>query len=420
MFYKSFIGTLALASLAACGSAPKTLVRSGAQSPAEEAIQTGDSKESMKLPTDPTGSNKPTKEDPTSNDPSLPGDTEDCAEVVDQCPVAGGVTWQCKKRFLHGVNYAWHNFGGDFGGIPAYSQDGVAKTSSSVNKELADMKTHGASVIRWWVFPDFRGAGVTFSADNTPTGLGATFKNDLLKALELADKNDVYLMLTMFSFDGFKPTKTVDGANIRSLSPIATDATKRKALMENVIRPMVKIAESSPYKKRLMTWELINEPEWAMTGKSKYDDPDYECSKSEMECVTHAQMETFLADLAKIVREESKALVSVGGAAIKWKAAWTKLDLDYYQFHMYDWVNTYYPYTKSPKDWSLTDKPIVMGEFPFDGVTGADANKLLSSWFTNGYGGAMGWAVTDGAFNWSGNRATVKGFADLHACETHY
>src|SRR4051812_18263235 len=28
-----------------------------------------------------------------------------CSNVVDECPVPGGVTWQCKKRFVHGVNY---------------------------------------------------------------------------------------------------------------------------------------------------------------------------------------------------------------------------------------------------------------------------------------------------------------------------
>ncbi len=398
---------------------------SGKPKPSDKPNGSGEvipSKPSDPIPQDPI---KPDPVKPTPDplkptpDPVKPT-PEDCSQIVDQCPVPGGITWQCKKRFMHGLNYAWHNFSGDFGGIPSYGQGGVAASAAQVDKELLEMKTYGASVIRWWIMPDFRGAGVSFDSSNTPTGLGSTFEADLLKALELAEKHDLYLMLTMFSFDAFKPTRNDNGLLIRSLKPIIIDPQKRTALLEKVIRPMVKIGEKSPFKKRLMTWELINEPEWAMTGASKYGDPQYECNSQMYDCVTHQEMESFLADIAKVVRSESKALTSVGGAAIKWKNAWTRLDLDYHQYHLYDWVNTYFPYSKSPKDWELTDKPVVMGEFPFDGVTGANATKLLESWYGNGFGGALGWAVTDPVFNWSSNRAAIKAFVEKHSCQTQY
>ena len=131
-------------------------------------------------------------------------------------------------------------------------------------------------------------------------------------------------------------------------------------------------------------------------------------------------MESFLADMAKVLRSESKALLSVGGAAIKWKTAWTRLNIDYYQFHFYDWVNPYFPYTNSPKEWNLTDKPIVMGEYPLNGVTGASASDLLASWLKDGYAGALGWSVTDASFNWVGKRLEVKSFADEHSCQIHF
>lgn len=350
----------------------------------------------------------------------LPASTDDCSAVVDECPVAGGVTWQCKKRFVYGVNYAWHSFSGDFGGISAHNEAGVATRERDVDQELAEMKDHGASVVRWWVMPDFRGDGVTFDANDVPTGLGETFEKDLLKALELAEKNDIYLMLTIFSFDNFKPTYTSDGVKIRSLQPIAIDAAKRKALIEKVIRPMVRIGESSPFKKRLMTWELINEPEWAMAGGSKYDDPDYECSGDSLLCVSHEQMETLLKEMTAVIRAESKALVSVGGAAIKWKNAWTALGVDYYQFHLYDWVNQYYPYSNSPADWNLTDKPIVMGEYPIGGVPGADETTLLSSWHKTGFAGALAWAMTDSTFDWKAGRGKLKDFGVHNSCQTKY
>jgi len=352
--------------------------------------------------------------------PDLQSEADDCSGVVDECPVAGGVTWQCKKRYVHGVNYAWHTYSGDFGGIPAWGQAGVATTAAAVDKELQDMKANGANVVRWWVLPDFRSAGVSFDDSDTPTGLGPTFQKDLLKALELAEKNDIYLMMNIFSFDTFRPTRTEAGVKIRGLRPILLDPKKRHALLEKVIRPMARIAEKSPHRKRLMTWDMFNEPEWAMTGPGQYGDPAYECDSRTLECVTHEQMESFLADTARVLRSESKALISVGGAAIKWKNAWSRLDLDYLQFHFYDWVNLYYPYTKSPKDWGLTDKPVVMGEYPFHGVPGADASKLMASWYASGFGGSLGWAVTDSAYNWSSNRVMFKDFTNRNSCQMRF
>ncbi len=374
-------------------------------------------KENSQLQISADASSQDAGSDQTSSTLATPAD---CSRVVDECPVEGGVTWQCKKRFVHGVNYAWHYFAGDFGGIPAWSQSGVAGTAPAVDKELLDMKSNGANVVRWWVMPDFRGAGVTFDSNDTPTGLGASFENDLLKALELADKNDIYLMLTIFSFDAFKPTHTEAGIKIRSLQPMILDPKKREALLEKVIRPMARIAEGSPFKKRLMSWDLINEPEWAMTGPSKYGDPAFECDGGRLQCLTHEQMESFLSDLSQVLRSEGKALISVGGAAIKWKNAWTHLDLDFLQFHFYDWINLYYPYTKSPQDWGITSKPVVMGEYPFNGVPGANAAKLLASWYGTGFAGSLGWAVTDSSFDWTGNRAQFKDFSDRKSCQVRF
>ena len=52
-------------------------------------------------------------------------------------------------------------------------------------------------------------------------------------------------------------------------------------------------------------------------------------------------------------------------------------------------------------------------------LTGVSYDKLLQSWFGNGYAGALGWAYTDAMFN-SGDYGPVKAFADAHTCETRY
>ena len=343
--------------------------------------------------------------------------SEDC-QSTDSCALNAGVSWLCKKRFMYGVNYAWHTFGADFGGNQAWNQPGIA-AEPAVESELRTMAENGINVVRWWLWPDFRGDGVTFDASDTPTGLGGTALTDLARALELAEANDMYLMLTFFSFDNFRPTRMESELRVRGIHPIVTDDTKRRALIENVVVPVARAVEASPLKDRVIAWDLINEPEWAINGESMYGgDPMFD-PMPDLESVTHAQMEVFLRDVGTALRANSKALITVGATAIKWAHAWSKLDLDFHQFHMYDWVNMYWPYNKSPKDYGLDDKPVVMGEFPLNGLTGVSYSQLLESWFGNGYAGALGWAFTDAEFN-AGDYAAVKAFADAHPCETRY
>jgi hypothetical protein len=337
----------------------------------------------------------------------------------DMCPVADGVPLACKLRFMYGMNYAWHTFGADFGGNKAWNQPGVSG-EPAVETELAAMAASGVQTLRWWLWPDFRGDAVAFDASDTPMALGGSALADVNRALELAEKYDLYLMLTIFSFDNFRATRMESTLKVRGISPIVRDDAKRRALMDNVIGPLARAVASSPHSKRMIAWDMINEPEWAITGASLYGgDPMFD-PQTDLEAVTHAQMETFLRDTHKTLRANSQALITVGSTAFKWKSAWSKLDLDFHQFHMYDWVNMYWPYDRNPMAYALDDKPVVMGEFPLTGLMGVSYTKLLESWFGNAYAGAMAWAYTDPMFSGNRNLSEVKAFSGAHACETRY
>jgi hypothetical protein len=324
------------------------------------------------------------------------------------CPSPTGVTWQCERRFMYGLNFAWQSFGGDFGGYG--NQRGVAQNTSAINTKLTNWASNGVNVIRWWVWPDFRGNGVAFSGTN-PTGLGSTTLADLEAALTLANQHDVYLMLTLFSFDGFK-----SAAMKANMSVFATDAARRQALVTNVIRPFARAAQASPNSRRLIAWDVINEPEWAVTGAGIGGDQAFD-PQDNMQLVTHAQMNTLLADVITGLRAESSALITVGAAAMKWKNAWLGLDLDFYQFHIYDWVQTGgWPYNRTPSQYGVAGKPVVMGEFPPAGLSGANFRTIVDYWYGNGYAGALPWQ--DGSYTI--NFPNLKSFADAHACETQY
>lgn len=327
------------------------------------------------------------------------------------CTSAQGIAIGCEKRFFYGVNYAWSRFAGDFGGTR-----GVAANMTTVMNQLADMRANGADAIRWWVWPNINAGNVVLDGSGTPTGLGATVINDVNAALAIAAQIGVHIQFTFFSFDNFRP----DSGNIRSLRPIVVDATKRAALMSAAVQPFVRAVTQSPNAAACVGWDVINEPEWAMSGSNGYGDPAY-TPQTNLQTVTQAEMEALVSDTISAIRAENDRPITVGATAAKWPRAWSRVAVDYYTIHIYDWINTGgWPYDRSPAALGLTGKPVVMGEFPLTGLTGISYATMVASWFANGYAGAMGWAVTDSSFNWAGTKANVKSFADMKGCVVRY
>jgi hypothetical protein len=333
------------------------------------------------------------------------------------CDFSGGVSVGCATRFQYGVNYAWKNFGYDFGGGGPTGGGGVSRDcAGKVAADLADMHANGVDVVRWWVWPRF-GNSVVFDATGTAQRLGGTTLDDLDVALTLAAANDLHIQFCLFSFDNFKPT---NGTN-RSLQPIITDPTKRAALVEQAVRPFVRAANVNPYWDRVVSWDVINEPEWAISGQDPYGDPAY-TPQSNLQLVTHADMEAFVADVIAAIHAESPLPITLGSAGAVWPRAWSNVPLDFYTIHIYDWINQNHPYSSSPAALGYSGKPVVVGEFPLGGLSNATIPyaQLLSSWFGNGYAGAMAWSVTDTNFNWPANKSNVKTFADGAGCQLRF
>jgi len=300
-------------------------------------------------------------------------------------------TAELKESFSYGINYAWKNYSGDFGGISAWAMQGVAGDSATFEEELNDMASNGIEVVRWWVWPEFWTDAVTFDANGAPNPLGQQAIDDALKALELVDNAGMRVMFCLFSFDGFRPTRADFGITMTGIHDIVIDDSRRAALMTNIVEPLAAAFAESPHLDALHSWDVINEPEWAMTGANKYGGDDFE-PDHELEPVSHDQMETFIGDTIKVLRRETPDIpVTIGSAAVKWMGAWKNTDIDFYQPHIYDWVNDYWPYSSSPEELGFGDKPMIMGEYPVEGLDDADHPTMLQSWFDNGYAGALGW-----------------------------
>jgi hypothetical protein len=345
----------------------------------------------------------------------------DSSSCVDSCPAPnGGVPFGCEKRFVYGVNYAWKNWAADFGGVSAWSSPGVSGNKAAVLADLQDMQSHGVDVVRWWMFEQLEGEAVTFDANGNPTGLGGTAVADIQAALDLAAQVGIHYNFTLFSFDDFDPSGDVNGATRHGMNPIVTDPNKLAQLIANVVVPVAQTVAASPHADRVVSWDVINEPDWAISDSDPYGDPAFSPNGT-LQTVTFAQMEAFVKAAVTALHQNSSALVTVGDSAIKWAHAWSHVNLDYYTFHLYDWVQQYYPYTTPPSGYGITGIPVVMGEFPLAGLTGIPYATLVGGLWSEGYAGAMAWAVDDTCCgSWSTAKTDVAAFATSHTCETHY
>src|SRR5581483_4200320 len=104
-------------------------------------------------------------------------------------PPTSGVMIDGVSRFQFGINYAWSSFASDFGNTTR----GVAATKAARLTSMMDMKAHGVDAVRWWVFPNFTGGGVTFDAGGSPTGLGGSTLADITAALDDAAQAGIHI-----------------------------------------------------------------------------------------------------------------------------------------------------------------------------------------------------------------------------------
>lgn len=327
-----------------------------------------------------------------------------------------GVVVEGRKRFLLGGNLPWVDFGADFGGLSAWNQRGVSGKMEAARVKIRALRQSGVRVIRWWMFPRIHGEAITFDASGNPTGLGRGVEADVHAALRLAHEEDVYLQLTLFSFDNFKPAAMESGVAFRGLADVVRTPAKRMKMVSNVVSALGQIVEKSTYKARMQSWDLVNEPEWAVAGPGVGGDEAFD-PMHDLETVDHASMLAFLKEMkAALKRANPGSQITVGAAALKWRRAWLDVGQDFLTFHYYDWVDQWYPAKKPLADWGLPAVPVVIGEFPPAGLNGTVLDRLLKMWLDNGYAGAFVWQDDTGHALSAAHRQTLKAFAETHRC----
>ena len=117
------------------------------------------------------------------------------------------------------------------------------------------------------------------------------------------------------------------------------------------------------------------------------------------------------------MHDNSKSYVTIGSARAQWVSSWTGLDLDYYQTHYYDWIQS------SPSDDLFQtssgqlglDRPLVVGEFPAANSKTAGLEQYLDMWYDNGFAGAWPWSYNKVDGQGATGRATFSSWSTDHS-----
>jgi hypothetical protein len=289
--------------------------------------------------------------------------------------------------WLLGVNYPWLNYGHDFGQAVwpsgSWSHDGMSNSLSrqKVEQDFAYLKSRGVHVIRVFVFADGR-ASPEFNRQGYVTGLDGYIYNDMDTLLSLAFQYDLHVIVVLLDFHWLDHPQLVGGVQLGGHTDVITDTTKRQSFLDNALMPFL---DRYGDECRIIAWEVMNEPEWTMSGVPGGGNVGL--------TVSIADMQSFVHDVVSYTHQYASQKVTVGSAQGQWLLYWQGLDLDFYQFHYYDGMGNQPPFTPYA-DLGL-DKPAILGEFP-TALTAISVTQYLSTTWDNGYAGALAWSLNAG------------------------
>ncbi len=288
------------------------------------------------------------------------------------------------RIWFTGVNTPWHSWN-DFGG---------SFDRNWWNSHFQSLKTNGVNCSRIWI--SCNGDGAVKTSSTGVTGVSPTFYKDCDTLFAIAKRHGIYIDATMISFDHFKSPN----ANFANWRNIVTNQTASQTFIDNYLVPFVNRYKSNPY---LFAIDLCNEPEWISENAEDGQLPV-------------SNLQRFFAMGAAAVHKNSNVPVTVGSACIKWnsdnqgyagnywknsalKAAFndTKAFLDFYCIHYYGWVHQYFgsPFEKSPADYGINDRPVIIEESPAKdaGLTDIPITliKAFEAAYTKGYQGNFPW-----------------------------
>jgi len=295
-----------------------------------------------------------------------------------------------KRIWINGANTPWDKWN-DFGG---------AYNDTWWNSHFAKLHEAGINAVRVWINCNNDQGAVIIDDSGMVSGVSNKHWTDLDKFFKTAERNKIYIMATLLSFDHFKNAGSRPAAS--KWRAMLQDDAASASFVNNYTVPFVKRYKDNPW---LWSIDICNEPDWV------YENAD--CGNISWERISY-----FLALNAAAIHENSDILVTVGMAFPKYNADGAGYEgnkvsdaflqklypnknayLDFWSPHYYDWVGTHYgvpfyvkPNGLKPSGWGLdSSKPALIGECS---AKGSKDNTIISDFenaFLNGWHGVMPW-----------------------------
>ncbi len=307
-----------------------------------------------------------------------------------------------RELFVNGVNTPWqhwNDFGGDF-------------DASFWDAHFHDLHEIGVNASRVWINCNSM-VGIKLRTDGTVGSVTSAHRRDVDELFRIAEKNHIYLLPTLLSFDHFKSPDSADRWRL-----VVTDETARRSFIEKYVVPFAERYGSHPY---LLGIDLMNEPDWVHENE--------ECGQLSLD-----ELSRFFAECTGAIHEANPdALVTVGVGIIKYNSGKYEGDIisdaamkryggdgacvDFYSTHYYEWMKPWFgvPYSTSPKDFGLdVRKPCLIGEIAAD--SDENLRGIYEKAYENGWCGVMEWAsnnVSAHVDNWDDIKAATENIAKL-------
>jgi len=278
--------------------------------------------------------------------------------------------------WINGVNTPWNSWN-EFG------------RSFDLNWWLNHFKTlHENSVncVNVWIFCDGNNPSPVIDQNGLISSPTHEFWADLDKLFEIARTNRIYLMITLITFNHSRHVSP----NHEVWQKMYANPINRESFVTEFVIPLLKRFRDNPY---FFSIKIGDELEWAWENHNVLKDDVLD----------------LIARVANAVHENSNVLVCNGlGSGPKYNSHRFRGNLfsdeslgksregaylDFYNIHYYDWQDNWFgsPFNNSPRDWSMAEKPCLIGEYPAKGTSSYTPLQCLQKAFYHGWQGVMVW-----------------------------
>jgi len=315
--------------------------------------------------------------------------------------VNGGRIW------LNGTNTPWDKWN-DFGGGFNYNW---------WDNEFQELSDLNINCTRVWITCDGNNTGINISNDGCISGVNTLFWSHVDQLMEIAESEQIYVMIALISFDHTKP----GNPNASKWIKMYNSADNRQSFVDNYAVPFVNRYKNNPY---FFAVDVGNELEWVWENHGVPSDSVID----------------LISRVADGVKTNSEVLVCQGwGAGIKYNTSarggngnyLANVNVDFYNIHYYDWQNQWFgnPFDLSPSNYNINSKPCIIGETPAKGAAGYTAQQCYQKAFEKGWQGLMAWTsngVDDNGDKWDSKPGTdwiydnYPNFVDVENVQHNY